>query len=103
MTSNITQDLYNSLKGGDQLAIGLVRVPFLNFRNGNDSYFPLWHLYVGNKEVAIVSHKRTDANVQIYFIENGGLSLENIFSLWKNRLIAGLIVIKNKLANKIKS
>ena len=90
MRSEITNDLYTTLKGAGQLAIGSVRAPYMLFESISGSYFPLWHLTVADQEVAIVSQKQTGAGVQLFLKEDGKLGLRNTLSLSKARFRARL-------------
>ena len=97
MESEITNELYIILKGSGQLGIGVVRWPYMLFRWSSGSYFPLWHLLVEGREVAVVSRKQTGAKVRIYFKEEGKLSAKSTLSLLIGRFIAGLDSIYRKI------
>jgi hypothetical protein len=77
MTSVITDELYTILKGGNQLAFGIVRYPYMVFRSRSGSWFPIWHLKVGDNEVAMVTKADSGPKVKIYFKENGKLKFKD--------------------------
>jgi parallel beta-helix repeat protein len=83
--SEITPDFYRTLRGSGELGIDLVR---------HLCKTPLLRLSVGDEEVAIVSRKRTAPGVQIFFKEEGRLSLAERLALAKNFLGLGLLYIE---------
>ncbi len=66
MKSEITADLYESLKCTGEFGIGLVRAPFLEFSGGARSY--LWHLSVDGKYVVVVSSIHDGSEARILFL-----------------------------------
>jgi len=102
MRSEITRDMYETLKSSGQIGIGLVRWPHIKFRLASGRHhFPLWHLFVRDKEVAVVARKLTGARVQIVFKEDGGLSLNDMASLEIARFGVGLYYTYRNMKNNI--
>jgi parallel beta-helix repeat protein len=102
MTSGITDELYNILKGGGQLAIGVVRWPYLMFKWRSISWFPVWHLNIEGQEVALITYTNTGANVRIYFKKNGKLGLKNSLIFLKNYCSTWIEHFYKKLTKKLK-
>ena len=89
MKSEITADLYESLKGTGELGIGLVRAPFLEFSGGARSY--LWYLSVDGKDVVVVSSIHGGPKARISFLNNGELSFLNSIELLKDKVLLKLL------------
>jgi hypothetical protein len=85
-TSQITEDLYTTLKGSGRLGIGLVRMPIKMLRGGSRAIFPVWHLMVGDKEVAIVTVRPSGIGAHILFTENGRSRHKRLLTLSLSRV-----------------
>jgi len=90
MKSEITADLYESLKGTGELGIGLVRAPFLTFSNGERSF--LWYLSVDGKDVIVTSSIYDGPKARISILDdNGELSFLNSVKLLKDKILLKLL------------
>lgn len=90
MRSEITPDLYATLKGSGYLGTGVVRMPFLAFKWTSKAYFPLWHLSAGGKDLVVVCRKFSGSKVKVLCKENGILGVMDRASLGITRLTAKL-------------
>ena len=91
MTSQITEEIYTILKGGDKLARGVIRYPFLEFKGRSGSWFPIWNLNVGIEKVAIVTRTHGGSKVRILFTEKGKLSFKN-FVIYSASYVYGMFM-----------
>ena len=90
MKSEITADLYESLKGTGERGIGLVRAPFLTFSGGARSF--LWYLSVDGKDVVVASSIHDGPKARISFLDdNGELSFLNTVNLLKDKILLKLL------------
>lgn len=87
MTSEITEELFTTLKGSGDLGIGLVRWPYLMFKSASDSLFPEWHLEVSGQRVALISYVTSGANVKMYINSEDGFNFENVAEYVKHYVI----------------
>jgi len=91
MKSEITAELYETLKATGEFGIGLVRAPFLRFSRGGRRSF-LWYLSVGETDVAVVSSIHGGPKVRISLLnENGDLSFLNSIVLLKDKILLKLL------------
>jgi hypothetical protein len=80
--SEITHDLYLTLKGSGDLGIGLVRAPVRMLRRVSGTIFPVWHLIHGTEEIAIVTVGLAAPGANILFTEDESiLKRVSIFSM----------------------
>jgi len=85
MWSVITDDLYATLKGGRSLSAGVVRWPYLMFKQ-KTGWFPVWYLSCQGREVAMVSPRRGGSGVRVTLMHDGRPRLRDTFYLWLDRL-----------------
>jgi hypothetical protein len=85
-TSQITEDLYMTLKGSGPLGIGLVRMPIKMLRGGSRAIFPVWHLMVGEKEVAIVTVRPSGIGAHILLTEDEKSPVKRLLTLSLSRV-----------------
>jgi len=84
MRSEITDDLYATLKGSS-LSKGVVRWPYLMFKREAGS-FPVWHLSFQGSDVATVSPRRGGAGVRITLMREGKPRFRDRLNLWLDRV-----------------
>jgi hypothetical protein len=86
MKSEITADLYETIKETGRLGIGLVRAPFLEFSRGGERSF-LWHLSVNGRDVVVVSSIYNGPKARTLILDNNGqLSLLDSAVLIKDKV-----------------
>ena len=87
MKSEITADLYETIKETGGLGIGLVRAPFLQFSRGGERSF-LWHLSVNGKDVVVVSSIYNGPKARISLLDNNEeLSFTDSATLIKDKVL----------------
>ena len=89
MKSEITAELYESLKDVGQSGITRLRAPFMSFR-GNNPVSSLWYLSRDKTNVIVVSSMYGGASVRFFLLNDGKLSLMNSIRLLKEKVLLKL-------------
>jgi Periplasmic copper-binding protein (NosD) len=79
--SQIAPDLGKTLKESGGLAIGVVRMPIKILRSSSMTLFPVWQLFVGEKEIAIVTLSLSGPGARIWLTEEKSTNVERALIL----------------------
>ena len=83
MNCEISDDLYKTMKGAAQLAVGLFRVPYMLFRDRSGTPAAMNYLTHKGEQVAVVSSGWGLSDIRIYpYNENNTLDLSDRLKIW---------------------